>query len=279
MHAAVTLHVDRDVYQFPACTRGSRSNGSLPKALLSWSGRRGVRSPMFDSHTHTPPCVSILFLVSTHCLVFPYFCLFPHTALCFHLLMLYRVFVPSPCKSLLICVLKPLKEHAVIQCFRHPSHKYMLLWLHVLFIVSFPNRFPTVSFPPVLFHSMYPHSMFGWSCLIEAHTQVDAGEFTDSEIVVMLGENGTGKTTFIRLLAGLIKPDDESVEVESFNVSYKPQKISPRFDSTVRNLFHKKIRDSYMHPQFVSDVIKPLNIEALMDQEVQNLSGGALRAF
>lgn len=30
---------------------------------------------------------------------------------------------------------------------------------------------------------------------------VDAGEFTDSEIVVMLGENGTGKTTFIRMLA------------------------------------------------------------------------------
>lgn len=108
----------------------------------------------------------------------------------------------------------------------------------------------------------------------DTSSQVDAGEFTDSEIVVMLGENGTGKTTFIRLLAGLIKPDDESIEVDSFNVSYKPQKISPRFDSTVRNLFHKKIRDSYMHPQFVSDVIKPLNIEALMDQEVQNLSGG-----
>ena len=30
--------------------------------------------------------------------------------------------------------------------------------------------------------------------------RVAEGEFTDSQIVVMLGENGTGKTTFIRML-------------------------------------------------------------------------------
>lgn len=38
-----------------------------------------------------------------------------------------------------------------------------------------------------------------------------------------------------------------------------------------------QVRDSYLHPQFVSDVIKPLSIEALFDQEVQNLSGGELQ--
>ena len=37
---------------------------------------------------------------------------------------------------------------------------------------------------------------------------VEAGSFTDSEIIVMLGENGTGKTTFVRLLAG-DTPDKE----------------------------------------------------------------------
>ncbi|VAI05259.1 unnamed protein product [Triticum turgidum subsp. durum] len=106
------------------------------------------------------------------------------------------------------------------------------------------------------------------------------GEFTDSQIVVMLGENGTGKTTFIRMLAGLLKPDTmegTEVEIPEFNVSYKPQKISPKFQHPVRHLLHSKIRDSYTHPQFVSDVMKPLQIEQLMDQEVINLSGGELQ--
>ncbi|THU60628.1 hypothetical protein C4D60_Mb07t14790 [Musa balbisiana] len=110
--------------------------------------------------------------------------------------------------------------------------------------------------------------------------KVIEGEFTDSQIIVMLGENGTGKTTFIRMLAGLLKPDsveDSDFEMPEFNVSYKPQKISPKFPSTVRHLLHQKIRDSYMHPQFVTDVMKPLQIEQLMDQEVVNLSGGELQ--
>ncbi|KAI1328340.1 P-loop containing nucleoside triphosphate hydrolase protein [Xylariaceae sp. FL0255] len=37
--------------------------------------------------------------------------------------------------------------------------------------------------------------------------RIEAGEFTDSEILVMMGENGTGKTSFCRLLAGALKPD------------------------------------------------------------------------
>ena len=36
---------------------------------------------------------------------------------------------------------------------------------------------------------------------------VQPGNFSDSEIIVMLGENGTGKTTFIRMLAGITQPD------------------------------------------------------------------------
>ncbi|XP_033869738.1 ATP-binding cassette sub-family E member 1 isoform X2 [Acipenser ruthenus] len=106
--------------------------------------------------------------------------------------------------------------------------------------------------------------------------EIIEGEFTDSEIMVMLGENGTGKTTFIRMLAGRLKPD-EGGEVPVLNVSYKPQKISPKFKGSVRQLLHEKIRDAYTHPQFVTDVMKPLQIENIIDQDVQNLSGGELQ--
>lgn len=112
--------------------------------------------------------------------------------------------------------------------------------------------------------------------LKDFHLTIEGGEFTDSEIIVMLGENGTGKTTFIRMLAGLLAPDSQE-EVPQMNVSYKPQKISPKSQGTVRMLLHAKIRDAYVHPQFISDVMKPLQIEQIMDQEVQNLSGGELQ--
>lgn len=106
--------------------------------------------------------------------------------------------------------------------------------------------------------------------------KIEAGGFTDSEILVMLGQNGTGKTTFIRMLAGLLKADGDE-QVPELRISYKPQKIAPKFDGTVRMLFIKKIKGMFMHPQFMTDVIKPLNIEDIIDNQVTQLSGGELQ--
>ena len=106
---------------------------------------------------------------------------------------------------------------------------------------------------------------------------MEAGQFSDSEILVMLGENGTGKTTFIRMMAGKLAPDSGSGEIPSLNISYKPQKISPKSQGTVRQLLHERINEAYVHPQFVADVMRPMKIEAIIDQEVQNLSGGELQ--
>lgn len=65
--------------------------------------------------------------------------------------------------------------------------------------------------------------------------------------------------------------------IPQLHISYKPQKISPKSQGIVRQLLHEKIRDAYVHPQFVTDVMKPLKIDDIMDQEVQNLSGGELQ--
>ncbi|CAG8844623.1 18207_t:CDS:2, partial [Racocetra persica] len=66
-------------------------------------------------------------------------------------------------------------------------------------------------------------------------------------------------------------------QVPELNVSYKPQKISPKFPGTVRMLFLKKIKSMFMHPQFQTDVVKPMQIDNIIDQEVANLSGGELQ--
>jgi ATP-binding cassette, sub-family E, member 1 len=112
---------------------------------------------------------------------------------------------------------------------------------------------------------------------------VEAGDFCPSEILVMLGQNGTGKTCFIRMLANLLKPDQigdttgDSECMPDLNVSYKPQEITPKFQGTVKDLLLAKIRDQFLHPQFQSDVVKPMSMDVLLDQEVQNLSGGELQ--
>ncbi|KAK9732076.1 putative Fer4-like domain in RNase L inhibitor, RLI [Popillia japonica] len=107
--------------------------------------------------------------------------------------------------------------------------------------------------------------------------EIHKGQFSDSEILVLLGENGTGKTTFIRLLAGNLDADSGSGDLPQLHISYKPQKISPKSEGLVRQLLHERIRDAYVHQQFIADVMKPLKIDDIIDQEVQNLSGGELQ--
>ena len=61
----------------------------------------------------------------------------------------------------------------------------------------------------------------------------------------MLGQNGIGKTTLIKMLAGILKPDDSSIEIPKLNVSYKPQTIAPKFEGTVKDLLYTKLNAAW----------------------------------
>ncbi|CAI2358949.1 unnamed protein product [Moneuplotes crassus] len=106
---------------------------------------------------------------------------------------------------------------------------------------------------------------------------VNPGSFSNSEILVMLGENGTGKSTLIHILAGILKPDDEDTEMPKLSISIKPQKIAPKFTESVRSLLDIKLGTKWNSPLFKTEVLKPLDVESLLDNNVQTLSGGELQ--
>jgi len=106
--------------------------------------------------------------------------------------------------------------------------------------------------------------------------KISPGSFSQSEIIVFLGENGMGKTTFVNLIAGLTQ-SDEKVGFMGFTVSLKPQKILPKQRGSVRDILNAKIRGSFADQSFLTEVIRPLGIEYLLDQDITSLSGGELQ--
>ena len=104
---------------------------------------------------------------------------------------------------------------------------------------------------------------------------VNGGTIHKGEVIGILGPNGIGKTTFAKMLAGIIKPDEGEVVSEDIKISYKPQYITTDFEGTVKDLLMSitNINTSF----YKSEIIKPLSLEKIMDFEVKNLSGGELQ--
>ena len=73
----------------------------------------------------------------------------------------------------------------------------------------------------------------------------------------------TRKTTTIQLLANKLKPDDTDLKIPDMSISFKPQKISPKFKGTVEQLVLAKIKSDYLHTQFQTDVFKHIDIDCL----------------
>jgi len=105
---------------------------------------------------------------------------------------------------------------------------------------------------------------------------VSPGVIKKGEVVGAVGPNATGKTTFVKILAGEIHPTSGEVLGEA-SISYKPQYIKPEFDGTVRQMFAENIGKDFESGFFKADIARPLSLRYLMDKDVQNLSGGELQ--
>ncbi len=92
-----------------------------------------------------------------------------------------------------------------------------------------------------------------------------------NETVGIVGPNGIGKTTFMKMLAKEIKPDNTEIK-EGIKISYKPQYIHYEGEKTVRELFEgtefEKIKNT---------LIKNLDITELLERKAKSLSGGELQ--
>lgn len=111
---------------------------------------------------------------------------------------------------------------------------------------------------------------------------VDEGTSYVGEIIGVLGPNAIGKTTFIRLLAGELKPDEGYVTTEGLKISYKPQYIrAETYPWTTVEEALKELRKEGMASTewFETDVIRKLGLHKLGDKEITSLSGGELQKF
>jgi len=100
------------------------------------------------------------------------------------------------------------------------------------------------------------------------------GEIHKGEIIGIVGPNGIGKTTFVKIISGELQPTQGYIENFGINISYKPQYIFPEANKKVRDYFDPSVIED---PWFKEEIIKPLGIELLLDRRVDTLSGGELQ--
>ena len=93
--------------------------------------------------------------------------------------------------------------------------------------------------------------------------KIEKGEIYSGEVLGILGPNGIGKTTFAKMLAGIV--DFEGSIDRKIKISYKPQYLEAKFGGKVREI----VSDAFL--------INQLNLEKLLEKNVKNLSGGELQ--
>ncbi|MEM2104934.1 MAG: ribosome biogenesis/translation initiation ATPase RLI [Candidatus Bathyarchaeia archaeon] len=139
----------------------------------------------------------------------------------------------------------------------------------------------------IIFHEKPPTTSFGvgepmlkWDKIEKTYKGfklvADAGEVKRGEIVGILGANGIGKTTFIKILAGIEETDDGK-KFDTLKVSYKPQYISAEYEGTVQELLMSVAKENFTSSWYRTEIVNPLQLDFLFDRKVNELSGGELQ--
>ncbi|MEM2138629.1 MAG: ribosome biogenesis/translation initiation ATPase RLI [Candidatus Woesearchaeota archaeon] len=101
------------------------------------------------------------------------------------------------------------------------------------------------------------------------------GNIKYNEKIGILGVNGIGKTSFIKVLAGELKPDNWeksfSEDNKKIKVSYKPQYLNSDSEELVMVLLQEAIQ------KYNVELIRPLDINPLFLKKINELSGGELQ--
>ena len=102
--------------------------------------------------------------------------------------------------------------------------------------------------------------------------EVEGGEIRENEVLGIVGPNGIGKSTFAKLLAGRLEPDEGTVGAD-LDVSYKPQYVE--IDQPMRvDAFLRSITDDFGTSYWNTEIAGPLQLERVMEQTLTDLSGG-----
>lgn len=103
------------------------------------------------------------------------------------------------------------------------------------------------------------------------------GSVHRSEVVGVVGPNGTGKSTMIKILAGEHEYDSGWVTADA-TISYKPQHIDVDMDCTVQMWLDSELGMRWRSGEFNVNVIRALGVDSLLPKRVKKLSGGERQA-